>query len=140
MLRLWDLVVPLIRVRQTPQLMRSKNGWIERMTHISDPSITPDLILPRIRLIEDHSAEIRNELTEEVDAADIETSHRIGHHNVTDHVRHLPLGKKASPEAVSRAILHGITLHEGETYVRKHERGSGDDTTSKIYRVVKRKH
>ena len=137
-MRLWDLMVPVTRVRQVSTARRQGN-LIERILHISQ-AITPDLILPRVRLIEDHAQEVQAELEREIEEADERTKRVIGRHDVTHHIRHLPTGRHASPDAIQNAHDHGFELKPGETYVRKHERGSGEAINSnKIYRAVKRR-
>ena len=138
-MRLWDLMVPIERVKQVSTAKAQRGPLIERIMHVSQ-AITPDLILPRIRLIENHLAEIQREIEQEIDEADSQTQRTIGRHDVTHHIRHLPTGRRASPDAIKRAKEHGFDLKEGQTYIRKHQRGGGSvDNTDKIYRVVKRK-
>lgn len=51
---------------------------------------------------------------------------------VEDHLRILPPGKRASPRAYQRALMQGIVLKPGTTYVRRHQRGKPEDTEKNV--------
>lgn len=59
-------------------------------------------------------------------------------HGVIWHIRRLPQGWKASPDAEALAIQAGITLRDGETFVRPHSRGSKKLGEVVVHRIVKR--
>ncbi len=44
-------------------------------------------------------------------------------HDVSEHVRNLPLGRKASPEKIAIALEKGITLLDRQTLVKKYNTG-----------------
>jgi len=59
-------------------------------------------------------------------------------HGVVWHIRQLPAGWKASPGAEELAAQAGITLREGETFVRPHSRGSKNLGEVAVHRFVSR--
>lgn len=46
-------------------------------------------------------------------------------HNVSEHIRNLPKGQKASPEKIETAIQNGFDLCEGQTWVETYSTGKG---------------
>ncbi len=128
-LRLYDLVVPITTVEKMPR-PPIEGGLLNRLKNIfkNKHLLNPTLYLPRIRSLENVDLLLR-ELETEIEKADTETSKRareISRHGVIWHIRRLPQGKRATPEARRRAKEHGIVLAENETYVRPHERGKGE--------------
>ena len=129
-LRLYDLVVPLVTVEKMPQPAVPK-GTMERLKNLFSRKhlINPDLIVPRLRTLENVDDLVR-ELEIEVEQADKETAERakreLVRHDVVYHVRRLPKGKHPTMEARERAAEYGIVLAENETFVRPHERGKGE--------------
>lgn len=82
------------------------------------------LLIPRLRYLQNSH--------ESVD----ETSKIVRRHDVTWYVRPLPPGWHASPEAAKLAEEVGVVLKPNETFVKKHERGSGEKILG--YHAVRR--
>lgn len=134
-LHLYDLIVPLTKIRELPassQLFRSPTG-IGKILAILKPSKSSvaDLILPRVKLLEAR-ASVESDLQEEVERAEEDTRQRaLRKHDVVEHIRKLPRGHRPSPMARHLALqTFGIVLAENETFVRKHKRGSGSEITA----------
>lgn len=131
-LRLFDLVVP---VSMVPNHQPEARGILAKMRKIVAGKKDPiqDLMLPRLKTLDDMSR-VLDELEREVDADQAETLARVSterrRHDVVWHIRKLPAGKQASPEARQAAAEHGISLSPNETYVRAHKRGSGEEILS----------
>ncbi len=133
-LRLYDLVVPIEVVQTMPTLPRLTGGLVRRIVtgfiKGREMPFTPAIVVPRLRALE-NPQHLVEELEREVEQADEETIRRsreaIRRHEVVAHVRRLPEGHHPSAEArrVAREEL-GIELADNETYVRKHERGTGE--------------
>lgn len=133
-LRLYDLVVPIEVVRTMPPLPRPKLGILQRsamrVLRGRPLPFTPDLVLPRVRALENPQLLVEG-LEREVEQADEETLRRsnrtLRRHEVVAHIRRLPEGHHPSARAKQTAREElGIELTENETYVRKHERGEGE--------------
>jgi len=140
-LRLYDLVVPLAIVEKMPQPLVPK-GTLERIKNILKRKrlINPDLIIPRLRALENVDELVR-ELEIEIEQADKETAERAKHelarHDVIHHIRRLPKGKHPTMEARERAAEYGIVLADNETFVKPHARGKGE-LVAKIHRAKAR--
>lgn len=77
-------------------------------------------------------ARLRYQRTErEAEATETHSTREVRLHGVVWHIRQLPKGWKASPGAEELATQAGMTLREGETFVRPHKRG-----TKKLGEVV----
>lgn len=76
------------------------------------------LVIPRVRINETQPEPSTNEVHED------RPTRSVREHGVVWHVRELPDGWQASPDALARAKELGITLKPGETVVREHRRGS----------------
>lgn len=132
-LHLFDLVVPTYRLRSPqlptiPPLFELDESDKGELKPGKLQNLRPDLIIPRIRLL-DHMSGVYSELNQEIEEADAETRARtrsLSNHQVIHHIRKLPPGRKASAEAHARAQEYGFVLKEGETFVRDHKRGDGD--------------
>ncbi len=134
-LRLYDLVVPIQVVRTMPVLPRLKGGLVRGIVtgfiKGREMPFTPAIVVPRLRAL-DNPQHLVEELEREIEQADEETVRRsreaIRRHEVVAHIRRLPEGHHPSGEArrVAREEL-GIELADNETYVRKHERGTGEE-------------
>jgi hypothetical protein len=82
------------------------------MSQSSGMDIVRTLLIPRIH-------------QEENTQTDVDKSVRqVRLHGVVWHIRKLPAGWHASPEALDMATRAGIQLNENETFVRAHNRGS----------------
>lgn len=106
-----DLTVPVGIVESTGSTP------VSRMTASEKKKFNPvlDLFVPRLKKIQHAEGGHLN---------DIEESGRtVREHGVTWFVRKLPMGWKASPDAVENASRHQIILAENETFVRSHTRG-----------------
>lgn len=132
-MRLYDLVVPIMTVEKMPMPMPTPpidGGLLSRIKNVLKKKqlLNPDLLIPRLRSLDNVDLLLR-ELETEIEQAEADTvkrSREISRHEVVWHIRRLPPGKKATPEARKRAEAHGIVLAENETYVRPHERGKGE--------------
>ena len=113
-----------------PQPPVSK-GTLERLKSIFTRKhlLSPDLIVPRLRSLENVDQLVR-ELEQEIEQADAETVERakreLRRHEVIYHVRRLPKGKHPTAEARARAEKYNIVLADNETFVKPHERGKGN--------------
>lgn len=138
---LFDAVVPVYITEQvkkdagqTPKGILGKLALGNRR-----PPNLKRLVLARTRILEEKMDEIvaalENSDTDEVESD--EQKRIIAKHNVEWHIRRLPAEFRASPEARQRCLQEtGIVLAEhGETYVRKHTRGS-IEKESKGHRAV----
>jgi len=113
-----DLVMPAIIVmgkKFNPELTQTDNE------NSSAEDIIGRLILPRKTYLLATETEI--EKAEETENNDMGSS--IREHGVVYHQRRLLPNQKPSPEALQRAVRHGMTLAPGKTFVRAHQRGSG---------------
>lgn len=134
LLRLYDLIVPLEVVRKLPAWpTASPLRIVTRLTR-GVLSLSPDLILRRVRALENPNLLIKL-LDQEIEAAEHDTALRsprkTRRHEVVSFVRRLPDGRHPTPEARQRARDEiGIELADNETYVRQHERGTGDKIRS----------
>jgi hypothetical protein len=134
LMRLYDLVVPIetiVRVPEWPQL--ETGSKLTRMIKKAK-SLTPTLIIPRLKMLENMSG-LMEQLEREVEQAQTSTDARtraeLRRHGVVGHIRILPPGRKATPTAVQRAKEElGIVLADNETYVKPHKRGNGDEIRS----------
>jgi hypothetical protein len=131
---LYDLIVPVAKLATLPSEHMQKAGILRRlMGGLSKAEKNPvaDLIIPRMRILEDRLSLVEA-IEVEVEESRIVTETRsIRKHNVVDFIRPLPNGHRPSPAARKRAFeAFGIVLGDNETYVRKHERGSGDAITA----------
>lgn len=77
------------------------------------------LVVPRIRYITE--GEDTNDTDDDQDR---EPGYHVRRHDVVWHIRQLPEGWSASPDAIELAKSLGVQLKEGETVVREHKRGS----------------
>jgi len=130
-LRLYDLVVPIKTVSRLPGLPQQPEGLVGRVkslfTNPEDELL--DLVLPRVKRVENRPEELQNELKQEVEKAAEETEKRRAkrEHEVVGHIRQLPDDHSPSQEARERAREElGVELSDNETYVRRHSRGEGD--------------
>ncbi len=140
LMRLYDLVVPIESVATLPTWPQQSPGRILSglVKKVAKLNLTPDLILPRLKLLQ-NSHLLHEQLEREVDLAIDDTRERalMHRHDVVDHIRHLPVGKSPTPAARERAReALGIELTDHETYVRPHKRGAGDEIKS--HRAVRR--
>lgn len=124
-LHLYDLTVPIKIVNKLPKL--PTGGFISRVFG-NDPVeeiLNPKLLIPRMKELFGNRSQLVEALIREMEEGERLTRQRaLRRHECIDHVRLLPSGKKASPGAIRRAHEAGIKLASGETFVRKHERGS----------------
>lgn len=116
-----DLVTPIensnlaneIEKRDAKKFKKSDNAGAD---------IVRKLLIPRIK-----AAQIRNNSSEneyisgEEDSS--ESRREVKLHSVVWHIRQLPEGWHASPNAQAMAADAGITLKNGETFVKPHSRG-----------------
>ncbi len=128
--RLYDLIVPIETVLQMPSEEVEGKSRVQKITDFvlrKPKSTIADLMLPRVRSLEDSSTLV-SQLEREVEEAERVTQARsMRKHDVIPHIRRLPPGKKASPEARRLASEDfGIELADGETFVKKHTRGNLD--------------
>lgn len=127
-MRLYDLVVPLETVKSMPET--ETRGMIGKLKMIAGilKHKKPfwDLVLPRLHALEDEG-KITSQIEKEIEEAERETAARssreLHKHEVICHVRKLPNGKHATDLARERAATSGITLQDGETFVKTHTRG-----------------
>ncbi len=123
--QLYDLTVPIKVVRRMPKL--PDGGLISRFLGKDPVSevLNPTLLIPRIKELFGNRAALLESLLQEVEASVAATERRsLRRHECVGHVRELPAGRRATPEAIERAREEGIRLQPNETFVRKHERGS----------------
>lgn len=138
---LYDLVVPIVKLRELPDISEgfgqpSKMRRVLEALHLRHKLPVTDLLLPRIKLLEDVTS-LSHDLEQELEVAEQETERRTRRrHEVTHHVRKLPFGHRPSFSARQLAKEMGIVLAEHETCVRKHERGEGELITA--HRAVTR--
>lgn len=136
---LYDLVVPVAKLATLPTTQGIKQGRLSKLVGLlsgskKDPVV--DLILPRIKLLEDRQS-LHEAAEREVEDSETSTLRRsVRRHGVTDFIRPLPKGHKPSARARQLAFeAFGIVLSENETYVRRHSRGNGDVITA--HRVIR---
>jgi hypothetical protein len=136
-LKLFNLTVTQIIAEKT------SNGFLRRLTGLATGQAKdiPSLILPRLRYLEDPNLtkEIEREIEEDIE----ETKKR--RHVVECFRRKLPKGAKPSQEAIRLAAENNFVLREGETFVKQHKRGSGEElprvrevTTRGAFRLKKK--
>lgn len=123
--RLIDLVVPATMISEMPKVKQNA-GFIGKMINMMKLFNVQKLVLPRLRLINENTEQIIEELDRELEEAEERTKRMLRLHEVVDHVRILPPGYGASPEARARAEQLGIKLAPNETFVKKHRRGDGE--------------
>ncbi len=75
-----------------------------------------DLLIPRIRYMRNNQGAAEGD----------DVVREVREHDVVWHIRRLPDGWHASPEAVAQAKGLGLELESNETFVRAHHRGSGE--------------
>lgn len=131
---LYDLVVPVAKLAMLPSAHTPKLGIVKKLAtalHLAKKDPVVDLMLPRLRLLEDHAG-LAEATEQEIEKAATDTRTRaVRKHDVTDFIRPLPKGHRPSPQARKRAWeAFGIELGENETYVRSHKRGKGDEITA----------
>lgn len=131
LMRLFDLTVPIERVRKYPPLPRARMHYgVARylMPSILPALISPTIILPRVKYIEDE----RRAFTETETESNRDKDHTISVRNpnaphlVSGHLRRLPPNYKPSEQARELAWEEqGINLSpdSGYTYVKTHEQG-----------------
>lgn len=140
-LRLFDLTVPLNVVERMTE-PEPRPGFIRRLLGVGSEkpkkTIDPRLILRRLRTFVDDRENVVAEFEREREEDEERTRRRLGRHECVGHVRRLPPGREASPEAAALAAAEGLRLETGETYVRKHERGSGAGN-DRVHRAVRRR-
>jgi len=124
-MRLYDLIVPLVIVNKEPSL-----PFVKRMLGLGRRigSLDPQLILRRVRILFDSRPQVIEALEQEVEQSILETKPLEDKVKKTIpwFVRRLPKGYKASAEAKRLARQHlGRELKEGETFVREHTRNEG---------------
>lgn len=131
-LRLWDLVVPIMVANKAPSLLSATTAAGSAILSIIPKRrlFDPRLILPRARLLENQGETDRN-LSMEVENALAETEKRIStprrRHEVIGHVRRVRPGYKAAEVTRQLALRSGVALEGGETWVAKHMRGMGEN-------------
>lgn len=137
---LYDLIVPVAKLATLPTARGVKKGVVRKIQELlgrrqMDP--VAELILPRIKLLENHS-EVARAAEEEIQKSAEETGRRAKRrHDVVDFIRPLPPGHRPSPMARKLAReAFGIELADNETYVRSHKRGSGEEITAHSVRKV----
>ncbi len=138
-LRVCDLTIPIETVKNLPKLPeQSTNFLIRFLNKIRSNPLRPDLIIPRIKALE--NPELPELLESEIQQAEEETKKRSKRsHDVEKYIRKLPQGYKASKAARIRAKEEmGIDLQEGETYIRKHKRGKEEGGPGLTHRAKKR--
>jgi hypothetical protein len=126
-IRLYDLVVPMSVVSQLPVQPIQSTGLAKILSPLArKPLLTHELIIPRIRKLDSYM-EIMRAMNQEMDQSEEKTKRRATRqHEVEYFVRPLPKGHKPSEEAKRRALKVGIILSDDETFVKKHNRGSGE--------------
>jgi len=131
---LYDLIVPVAKLATLPSAETPKKGTLKKLTELltgakKDPVV--DLILPRMRLLDDRLG-IVEAVEKEVEESAIKTRERsMRRHEVIDFIRPLPPGH--NPSATARKLAweaFGIELRDNETYVRAHWRGAGEVITA----------
>lgn len=152
LLRVYDLVVPVEKIRDLPSLARIvRSAPAQGMA--PDATATrhqlwerlPFITMPRLRLMDNPEA-LRIASEQELARAEAVTAAREAEiarqdsvappppsaheprrqHRVEGFVRPLPPGQHASPTAIAKAWEEKrIVLKPGETYVKIHDRGSG---------------
>ncbi len=142
-IRLFDLVAAATAVHRMPAITRlyNKPSLLKRLLRRGEEQNIvqiPDMIVPRLRYIED-TVRSANELDQELEEASNETRRRLKHeHEVGWFVRPLPEGRHPSPRSCELALEHGITLAENETFVRAHKRGKGLPPMPDMHRAIYR--
>lgn len=122
-LNLVDLTVPIKVVRQMPPLPMGPSLGGSPLGALLDPTI----VLPRLKELLHKQSALTAAFAQELEEAERQTLRRnMRRHDCVGHVRELPPGRKASPEAIERARKEGIALEPNETWVKKHQRGSGN--------------
>ncbi|MFA5106642.1 MAG: hypothetical protein WC506_06830 [Candidatus Micrarchaeia archaeon] len=134
LMRLFDLVVPVVQVAKMP-VLPSEPSAVGKILQASGISKKPrdyiDILLPRVRLLESHSPDVLADLIKEVEVSETETIKRVhkphAEHTVIGFVRPLPQGYKPSKRARELAFenLNGYVLQDNETYVKTHKSGKG---------------
>lgn len=119
---LFDLTMPINREHRP----RNFKGLTPAEQTSFDPII--DLVAPRIKYLETTSATERQTVENPL--------RTIREHDVVWHVRILPDGWSASPEALENAARNGVKLAANETFVRSHKRGKENPVLG--HKVVKR--
>ncbi len=138
---LYDLIVPVAKLATLPTARGVKKSVVQKIQELlgrrqMDP--VAELILPRIKLLENHS-EVARAAEEEIEKSAEETARRTKRrHEVVDFIRPLPPGHRPSPMARKLAReAFGIELADNETYVRSHKRGSGEEITAHSVRKMR---
>lgn len=107
----FDLSMPIYR-QGRGKLPPNFNTLSEKRTSF-DPIL--DLVVPRIKYLKD--------LDQQSIPVEEEPVRTIREHGVVWHIRILPEGWSASPQALANAERNGVHLAENETFVRSHKRG-----------------
>lgn len=137
-LRLYDLTVPLAVVKRFPGLPHQGPLRSPNPAQASSPRLfSPEIIVPRLRAIVHERSAMAREFEREYAEDEERTRNRVRTHECVGHARVLPPGHRASAQAIALAAESGVTLSPGETWVRKHQRGSGQPLDAPC-RAVKR--
>lgn len=106
----FDLSMPMYRQKPLPPNFKK-----QRQQNKTDFDPILDLVVPRIKYLKDLPTT----------KAETEDDHirTVREHDVVWHVRALPEGWSASPEALENAKRNGVELAANETFVRSHKRG-----------------
>jgi hypothetical protein len=127
---LFDLVVPTDVIKDADgNAAPTESTWEWKR---KPSSSIEDIMLPRLRYLNEHGDDILNRLRSEED----ENMLKLREHGVVGHPRLLPPGYQPTPEAAALAARDGVTLKPGQTYVRSHKRGSADNGVILSHRVV----
>ncbi|MBM3229684.1 hypothetical protein FJZ26_04600 [Candidatus Parvarchaeota archaeon] len=128
-MRLYDLVVPLSIVSKTPSLpATSIVGDLVPAIARAKKIATPQLLLPRVKFLTEQRPLLASEGELEVEQAAKETEKRTCRRatEVAGFARRLPKNYKVSKQAQKEAEKAQVPLEEGETFVKKHIRGTGE--------------
>lgn len=141
-MRLYDLVVPVTTVAKMPEPPSQKSRLLGNLipSFLKPKLVTPELIVPRVREIENNLNQVIRDLKEEVERAEADTEKRTQKREIINHVRRLPAGHHPSAKARARALEEaGITLADNETYVKKHTRNIASNVVPGIHLAKRRR-
>ncbi len=131
---LYDLVVPVAKLATLPTAPTLKAGPLAKLKTalgLVERSPVVNLMLPRLRLLEDRLGVVQALEREIVDGAEETIRRAKRRHDVEDFIRPLPKGHRPSALARERAFkAFGIELADNETYVKAHKRGKGEEITA----------
>lgn len=131
-----DLVTPLENSEKVHRTVKRSSNSVKNNT-CSGADIVSKLLIPRIKAASD-MRNSRNNSSSTNENNQKESKREVKLHGVIWHIRQLPKGWHASPDAVAMAEQAGITLDEGETFVRPHQRGSKKLGEIAVHMLIKR--